>query len=582
MKQFKKIMAQSHTQNRDCLHGLYTDRQIYLSCLSSSMQPIEDEKVYFYRNISFTFAGTGYRTPQRMILYVWVPKELLGYEGETAKSPVPCEDWLLRNLSGPVNALACTLRNDHKDAREKPDFSMQETGAAVRRRSGCLFIRERQQFRLQISYTFPLIGGHSVNGKSGYKGVKMLLDTLCDRLENADRESLGEQIRLYKRQRAIRAYLQKNGLLAFVADGSILPRQGDTRMPLAGAVPFQSPDALRVNISFEDGTVLTGMGIKKGITVITGGGYGGKSTLLDALEQGIYDHVKGDGREYVLTEESACKIYAEDGRCVQTTDLSPFFSYLPGGGVDAFSTAHASGSVSQAVNIVEAVYGGSRLLLIDEDTSATNFMIRDRLMRRLVRREPIVPYTDRIQELSGRDVSTILVIGGSGEYLKYADCVLLLEDYRVCDKTMEIRDMLLCAGSEDGGEYGDGQRLRRWTERRVLPHELRLGERYAGYTVQFDHERCIRLGEITADLKYLTVLDSPGQLHTLAWLLEMLLLQERSQDGDLRFCCERLVQDMFEDFRDVALTSRTHGYELQLEEVRGLDLLMAAFRLRNP
>ncbi len=199
-----------------------------------------------------------------------------------------------------------------------------------------------------------------------------------------------------------------------------------------------------------------------------------------------------------------------------------------------------------------------------------------------MRREPIVPYTDRIQELSGRDVSTILVIGGSGEYLKYADCVLLLEDYRVCDKTMEIRDMLLCAGSEDGGEYGDGQRLRRWTERRVLPHELRLGERYAGYTVQFDHERCIRLGEITADLKYLTVLDSPGQLHTLAWLLEMLLLQERSQDGDLRFCCERLVQDMFEDFRDVALTSRTHGYELQLEEVRGLDLLMAAFRLRNP
>lgn len=331
MKQFKKIMAQSHTQNRDCLHGLYTDRQIYLSCLSSSMQPIEDEKVYFYRNISFTFAGTGYRTPQRMILYVWVPKELLGYEGETAKSPVPCEDWLLRNLSGPVNALACTLRNDHKDAREKPDFSMQETGAAVRRRSGCLFIRERQQFRLQISYTFPLIGGHSVNGKSGYKGVKMLL-----------------------------------------------------------------------------------------------------------------------------------------------------------------------------------------------------------------------------------------------------------EDYRVYDKTMEIRDMLLCAGSEDGGEYGDGQRLCRWTERRVLPHELRLGERYAGYTVQFDHERCIRLGEITADLKYLTVLDSPGQLHTLAWLLEMLLLQERSQDGDLRFCCERLVQDMFEDFRDVALTSRTHGYELQLEEVRGLDLLMAAFRLRNP
>lgn len=292
MKQFKKIMAQSHTQKKDCLHRLYTDRQIYISSLSSSEQPIENEKLYDYRGISFTLAGTGFREPQRMILYVWIPESWIGCAIETAEEYIPCEDYLLRNLSEPVNALAKSLQNDHKDAREKPDFSIQETDAVIRRRSGCLYIKERKEFRLRITFVFPLINGHSVNGKSGYKGMKLLLDTLCDCLEKMDRKKLQEQIQLYRRQMDIRRYLKKTGLLAFVADGSILPRQGETQMPLAGAVPFQSPAQLRVSISFEDGTALTGMGLKQGITVITGGGYGGKSTLLDALEQGIYSHVQ--------------------------------------------------------------------------------------------------------------------------------------------------------------------------------------------------------------------------------------------------------------------------------------------------
>lgn len=580
MNHFKKIMAQSHTQNKDCLHKLYTDRQIYISTLRSSEQPVEDEKIFHYRGISFSFAGTGFRTPQQVTLYVWIPGKLLDCEKEMDWERIPCEDWLLRNLSGPVYALGKTLQNDHKDAREKPDFYTQETDAAIRRRSGCLYVEERAAFRLRIAFQFPLIGGHSVNGKSGYKGIKLLLDTLCDSLESADRESLQEQVRLYKRQLEIREYLEKNGLVAFVADGSILPRQGDTQKPLKGAVPFQSPSRLRVTISFEDGVALTGMGIRKGITVITGGGYGGKSTLLDALEQGIYFHVKGDGREYVITQETACKIYAEDGRSVQPTDLSPFFSYLPGaGGTHAFSTVHASGSVSQAVNIVEAVYGGSSCLLIDEDTSATNFMIRDRLMRRLVRKEPIIPYTDRIRELSERGVSTILVIGGSGEYLKYGDCVLLLEDYRVYDRTLETRELL--SDWEPQSEESCRE-THTWMEQKALPRELQSGERFQERIVQIDHGRSIRLGEVTADVTRLTALEAQGQLHTLAWLLEKLLLWDWQQGEDLKVCCEKLTRNLFEGSPDVVLASRIHEYEPWLEEVRCLDLLMAAVRLRKP
>lgn len=442
MNHFKKIMTQNHMQNKECLHMLYTDRQIYISSVSSSMQPVEDEKLFHYREVSFSFAGTGFRTPEKVVLYVWIPGRLLNYEKEMTSERIPSEDWLMRRLSKPINALSETWQNDHKDVREKSAFSMQEVSHVVRRRNGCLYMELQEAFRIRISFRFPLINGHSVNGKSGFKGMKQLLDMICDILETTDKEELRAHIRLYKKQWEIREYLKKNSLLAFVADGSILPREGDTREPMRGAVPFQSPPQLRVEIPLSDGTKIEGMGVKKGITIITGGGYSGKSTLLDALEQGIYFHVAGDGREYVIVEETACKIYAEDGRVVHNMDISPFFSYIPGqSDRHDFSTPHASGSLSQATNIVEAVYGGSRLLLIDEDTSATNFMIRDRLMRQLVQKESIIPYTDRIRELSERDVTTILVIGGSGEYLEYGDCVLLLEDYRVYDRTEEVGKM---------------------------------------------------------------------------------------------------------------------------------------------
>lgn len=565
MNHFKKIMTQSHMQNKECLHMLYTDRQIYISSVSSSMQPVEDEKIFHYREVSFSFAGTGFRTPERVVLYVWIPGRLLDYEKEMTRERIPCEDWLMRTLSKPVNALPETWQNDHKDAREKSSFCMQKVSSVVRRRNGCLYRESQEAFRIRISFCFPLINGHSVNGKSGFKGMKQLLDTICDSLETAEREELRAHVRLYKKQWEIRDYLKKNSLLAFVADGSVLPREGDTQEPMRGAVPFQSPQQLRVAIPLSDGTEIKGMAIKKGITIITGGGYSGKSTLLDALEQGIYFHVGGDGREYVIVEETACKIYAEDGRVVHNMDIAPFFSYIPGQNDRYdFSTPHASGSLSQATNIVEAVYGGSHLLLIDEDTSATNFMIRDRLMRQLVQKESIIPYTDRIRELRERDVSTILVIGGSGEYLEYGDCVLLLEDYRVQDRTEEVGKLLRREGIQNRPSVGESVQgdSCKWMEHRSLPRKLCGEELPFGRSVRIDNGRFICLGEITADITRLTALGNEGQINTLAWLLEQLLWSSWPEGEDLNVCCGQLIQNLFEDSVDVVLASRSHGYEL--------------------
>jgi len=207
------------------------------------------------------------------------------------------------------------------------------------------------------------------------------------------------------------------------------------------AVPFVSPKSLEVSLQLPHHGTITGMGIRKGVTLIIGGGYHGKSTLLKSLELGVYPHIAGDGREYVITDDTAFKLRSEDGRSIKKTDISMFIQNLPNKrDTTAFYTEDASGSTSQAANVVEAIESGTSLFLIDEDTSATNFMIRDELMQRVVHREqePITPFIERVKELYEKfGISSIMVAGSSGSYFHVADCILQMDRY----VPMEITDI---------------------------------------------------------------------------------------------------------------------------------------------
>ncbi|MBO0706262.1 MAG: ABC-ATPase domain-containing protein, partial [Candidatus Dormibacteraeota bacterium] len=246
---------------------------------------------------------------------------------------------------------------------------------------------------------------------------------------------------------ALRGQLADRGLLSFVADGSILPRRSgvDPRPLPQGAVPFASPPSMRVELEVPNRGRIAGMGIREGVTLIVGGGFHGKSTLLRALELGIFDHVPGDGRELAVTREDAVRVRAEDGRRVARVDIGTFLSNLPvGGDTRDFSTDNASGSTSQAASIAEAVEAGARALFVDEDTAATNLMIRDARMQALVHKgqEPLTPLVDLVRPLHRElGVSTVLVMGGSGDYFDVADTVLMLDAFRATDVTDQARDV---------------------------------------------------------------------------------------------------------------------------------------------
>lgn len=317
----------------------------------------------------------------------------------------------------------------------------------------------------------------------------------------------------------IRQELKNRNLAAFVANGAVLPREsGISGLPMKGAVAFESPASMETELKLPFHGTIRGMGIKRGITLIVGGGYHGKSTLLKALESGVYPHIAGDGREFVITEESAVKLRAEDGRCIKRTDISMFISNLPNKKDTVhFYTEDASGSTSQAAGVIEAVEAGAKTFLMDEDTSATNFMIRDELMQRVVNREsePITPFIDRVEELyTACGISTILVAGSSGSYFHKADCIIQMNHYKPCEITEEAKRAAaqypLAQEKPSPWRSPDFRRM-------IKPDKSFLDPRFKIKTTGLDG---ITLAHDTIDVRYLEQLADQEQLNLLGYLIK--------------------------------------------------------------
>lgn len=345
---------------------------------------------------------------------------------------IALQDYLLRQFGKEVAGFAFQAKGSGKSGL----MSVSRPGQEILERSACSIQEENGDILLRLEIGFPA-NGRTINAR---ELEKIIFDFLpeCVRkslyYKSLNKKQVQQVMELSQDQQYIREELKKRNLCAFVADSSVLPREsGISQKPMKGAIKFRSPESLRVSLELPYYGTLTGMGIPNGITLIVGGGYHGKSTLLKALEMGVYNHIAGDGREYVITDSSAMKIRAEDGRSIKNTDVSMFINHLPNGkNTKHFSTEDASGSTSQAANVIEAMEAETKVFLIDEDTSATNFMIRDELMQRVVSRdaEPITPFIDRIEELYKHyGTSTILVAGSSGSYFHKADVILQMEQY---------------------------------------------------------------------------------------------------------------------------------------------------------
>lgn len=348
---------------------------------------------------------------------------------------IALEDFILRRFSMAVSKISFKAKGSGKSGMA----SASQPGQEIMERSACHVDEDTGDVLFRFVVGFPARGRSIDAGEL----EKILFRLLPEAVQNSgifrlfkeqEKDKLRQQIELADDQKELRRLTEENGFAAFIADGSVLPREsGISEKPMKNAVLFKSPESMQVSFELPHKGKITGMGIKKGVTLIVGGGYHGKSTLLQTLEKSVYPHIAGDGREYIVTDATGVKLRAEDGRSVTNEDISLFIRNLPNGkDTNRFSTLDASGSTSQAANTVEALEAGSRLFLIDEDTSATNFMIRDELMERVIAAdaEPIVPFIKRVEQLyRQKGVSTILVAGSCGAFFHVADTVIQMDRY---------------------------------------------------------------------------------------------------------------------------------------------------------
>ncbi|HBH7875056.1 TPA: ABC-ATPase domain-containing protein [Vibrio parahaemolyticus] len=412
-------------------------------------------------------------------------------------------------------------RSFEQFAKQENTVSIALNGQTVLDSTAVLFTEEGIELRFRVNLPAE---GRSVLGKKANNILTFHLPKFIRRAtleRELDKEAMVKHCQVVEDQSTLREQLEAHNLVAFVANGSVLPRiAGNCDLPMKEAVEFTAPESLQVTLHAPNKGYVTGLGIPKGITLIVGGGFHGKSTLLNAIERSIYDHIPGDGREYIVTDQKAMKIRAEDGRCVHHLNLSNYINHLPMGKDTAdFSTQDASGSTSQAAWLQESIEAGATSLLIDEDTSATNFMIRDERMQALVAKgdEPITPLVDRIGQLRDElDISTIIVMGGSGDYLDVANTVIQMHDYQAVDVTEKAKQVIAQHPTQRHNESEESlQTFRpRALNRVALMNILTDGK----FRVSAKGKVSLRFGKEFTDLSALEQIESADEVNAIGWL----------------------------------------------------------------
>ena len=547
-----------------------------------------NDNTFWYGEYSFTVELTNKMSWDRPTFLCQIPAECLGID--TYETTVA--DYCYREFIPYLEAMNEELYNRHKTPQQTGYYYMAHPGGEVLERNSAYFAeRERKDYqngggRSIIHFPPEQVGPPQMclsmrfqvqlPQKRLKKAITMLIGDMPQAVaafvEHFDRARVRDVIELANKQRELRAWLKTSEYCAFLANGSILPREAKTELPMEGAVPFAAPPDEEI-----EACGIRGLGIRKGVTVITGGGYSGKSTILDTIAACIYDHVLGDGRELCVTDRTAMSIAAEDGRCIKNIDISPFISWLPGGNTEDFSTDHASGSTSQAANILEAVDCGTKLLLIDEDRSATNFMIRDRLMKELIRREPITPFTERVNELYETcGVSTILVIGGSGEYLSVADTVYMMEEYTIYNVTENAKAL--------GGDNTHCAPARAsWTQSRLLK-----AEGFTSYPEQAWQEKLavpdigfILIGEEKIDTRAIANILCQEQRTAIGFMIRLMEIRQNTEQVQLSTEVENLYAEIAEKGLDAVYSGFFPECDRFLAMPRKCDVYAVINRMRR-
>ena len=495
------------------------------------------------------------------------PKELITIKYKN----IAVSDFLVRLFSKNIRKYGEKIFGSGKSGL----IEISRAGQEILERTAIIIDSEKIEARFYVGFPAK---GRSVLAKELEKILfnvipKVVENTLI--YNNIDSKALINRVNLVEDQTYIRSELNNRELVAFIANNSILPREsGVSQRPLKDGKKFISPKELEVEFNTPNRGVIKGMGIPKGITLIVGGGYHGKSTLLKALELGVYNHIEGDGREFVITEDTALKVRAEDGRVIINTDISIFINNLPNGkDTKNFCTENASGSTSQAANIIEGIESGTKTLLIDEDTSATNLMIRDSIMQKLVvkDKEPITPYIDVAKNLYSKlGISTILVVGSCGDFFDIADLVIQMDNYEPFEVTEKAK--ALSKGNNHNQDINIDINFNRVLQKGTIEQGLK------GIKIKTFGTDGISINKENIDLRAVEQIVDTEQLNTIGTLMKYIEKNMMNRQLTLR----ETIKEAYKELENGMLNiDDTKGGSGSLAKVREQEILCAYNRFRK-
>lgn len=532
------------------------------------------------------FCGETHKTKPEFVKFtLQLPLEMLGLDNCCEDMYIATADYCLREFADCIEKI--DLEREHKTGKEKytGKIYIHKPNQKILLRNSAFIQDDKLNIMFVIRFPVHMMEKRNVvAGKLSVKIVKKeLAKAIRDFVALFDRARYEQFITVYRRQLEIRSILKEKRLVCFIANSSILPRDNGDQ-PLLSAVPFMSPREDEMELVLSDGHILKGMGIYEGVTVITGGGYSGKSTLLDSILAGVYNHIPNDGREYCITEQHSCKIIAEDGRSVTSLDISPFIRNVTYFDTLNFSSLHASGSTSQAANIIEAISFGCKALLIDEDRTATNFMIRDSRMKQIIKDDPIVPFTDRVRQIHQEvNVSTILIIGGTSEYLDLADNVYMMKDYCLYNYNKEIE--LVRQNSYEYYNTKDEDKVK-WKLDRIIKSDTLTSFRKDTESNRIHEYICInehnlQVGNNIVDVSRLDTLISHQQKTTIAFITRHLANMKKESTFNLYKTVEEIYIMLFTKGLDnIYSNSFDVGPDMELPTLH--DILFTLSRMNLP
>lgn len=557
---FFKKLEKNNTTYKDIYEGPLYDQ---------TLQQLVFNPTYWKEDIAFQIERTHKLTLDKACITIRIPCKKLSINSKMDKTIVA--DFILRRWNNYVKEMNQEIENSGRTDKENGLFYTLEPNNNILPRNITRIEKylDKDYVAIMILVQWPL----NKHDKAMRMTCKMLPRAVKNFIEEFDYEGMEKSLELGGIQSYIRKWLKDNDYITFIANGSILPRGKQSNNPMDNAIPFTSPIENEIEICG-----IKGMGIKRGVTVITGGGYSGKSTLLDAISAGIYNHYQEDGRELVLTEESAVEIISEEGRAISNIDISPFIRWIPNGSPKYFSTTCASGSTSQGANIIEAINSQSRLLIIDEDRSATNFMIKDEKMRKLIKHEPITPFTQRIRELYEEiNVSTILVVGGSGEYLGVADNVILMDDYLASNITKEVN--LISDKQEENNILEKAiWKKKRYIEKENFTPYHKNGKKQHLMISEFG---ILVLGDEKVDIRSLNTNFSLEQCTAVAFMIRYMQLYNNNNIIDLDICIEECIEFVEKNGLEYIFNSSFIDVDRWLEMPRKHEIYAVINRMRN-